>query len=377
LHISRPGNQTRVILLAVGLGAFFIVGVRSMQASLLEELDMGASTAGPDMFLMDIQRDQTDGLRELLGESATGAGPAQIIPVLRARITGVSGRDTDLESFEDVRARGSLAREYTVTYREHLEPNERLVTGAFWHGPSSEPEVSIERDTSERFQIGVGDVVRFDILGRTISARVTSVRAVDWRDGRGGGFVFVFRPGVLDDAPQSYIVPVRAPDRSEDRARFQHRLVERCPNVTVIDVREVLKTVREVLSRIRLAVTVVGALLLASGALILIGAVAMTRFQRVYEAAVFRTLGAGTLTLARMLMVEYVALGFVAGLIGSAAAVGLSWGVSRYALDLSWTFLPIEHIGGLAATTLLVTLIGVLSSLDVLRHKPLATLRSE
>src|SRR5205823_14520869 len=121
LHLSRPGNQTRVVLLAVGLGAFFIVGVRSLQASLLEEFSTQSAADAPDMFLMDIQRDQADEVRAFLRDPSTGAGPFNLIPVLRARVTAVSGRQTTLESYEDVRARGSLAREYTVTYRDRLD----------------------------------------------------------------------------------------------------------------------------------------------------------------------------------------------------------------------------------------------------------------
>src|SRR6185436_18600359 len=112
--------------------AFFIVGVRSLQASLLEEFSLESSASGPDMFLMDVQPRQFDTMRAFLADPAHGAGQFRLIPVLRARITGVtavSGRANDLENFEDVRARGSLAREYTVTYRDHLEANERVIEG--------------------------------------------------------------------------------------------------------------------------------------------------------------------------------------------------------------------------------------------------------
>jgi putative ABC transport system permease protein len=300
-----------------------------------------------------------------------------LIPVLRARVTGVRGRETSLESFEDVRARGSLSREYTVTYRDRLENNERIVEGAFWSGSSSEPEVSVEQSIRERFRIEVGDIIRFDILGRIIEARVSSVRAVEWRDARGGGFMFVFRPGALDNAPQTFISPLKGPDDSVARARFQHDLVERFPNVSVIDLQEILVTVRSVMSNVTLAITVVGALVLFSGALILVGAVAMTKFQRVYEAALFKTLGASTGTIARMLCVEYGLLGMLAGTVGSLGAIALTWGVSRYALDITWRPFFLEHFLGIVVTGILVSAIGVLSSLDVLRHKPLATLRAE
>jgi putative ABC transport system permease protein len=377
LHISRPGNQTRVILLAVGLGAFFIVGVRSLQANLLTEFSLESTAGGPDMFLMDVQRDQAERMRAFLSDPARGAGAFRMIPVLRARVTGVSGRETDLESFEDVRARGSLAREYTVTYRDRLESNEHIVDGAFWKGAGSEPEVSIELGIRDRFKIGVGDTVRFDLLGRVLNARVTSVREVDWKDSRNGGFMFVFRPGVLDSAPQTFISPFKGPEGTEARARFQHDLVAQFPNVSIIDFHEILATIRDVMSKVTLAITVVGALVLFSGALILVGAVAMTKFQRVYEAAVFKTLGANTRTIAKMLLFEYGVLGFLSGAVGSLGAVALTWGVSRYALDIPWRLFAGEHLAGVGATALLVAVIGVLSSLDVLRNKPLATLRAE
>jgi putative ABC transport system permease protein len=377
LHLSRPGNQTRVILLAVGLGAFFIVGVRALQASLLAEFSTEMTADAPDMFLMDVQRGQADGVRAFLADPAHGAGQFRLIPVLRARVTGVAGRETNLESFEDVRARGSLAREYTITYRDRLESNEEIVDGAFWNGSSSTPEVSIEQGIHERFQINVGDTVTFDILGRKVEAKVTSIRRVDWKDSRSGGFMFVFRPGVLDNAPQMFIAPLRGPEGVDARARFQHDLVAQFANVSVIDFHEILATIQDVMSKVTLAISVVGGLVLFSGGLILIGAVAMTKFQRVYEAAVFKTLGANTRTIARMLLFEYGVLGLLAGSVGSLGAIALTWGVSRYALDIPWRVFWLEHLGGIVATAVLVAAIGVLSSLDVLRNKPLLTLRAE
>ena len=378
LHLSRPGNQTRVILLAVGLGAFFIVGVRSLQASLLGEFSLQVAANAPDMFLLDVQKGQADGVRAFLGDPTHGAGEYHLIPVLRARVVGVSGKELNLEGADEVRQRGvSIGREFTITYRDHLESNERVIQGAFWNGPSADAEVSVEKLIAERARLHVGDTMRFDVLGRTVAARVTSIRDVEWRESRNGGFVFVFRPGVLDQAPQTFVAPLKGPEGVTARARFQHDLVERFPNVSIIDFHEVLETVRDVMSKVTLAITVVGGLVLFSGGLILIGAVAMTKFQRVYEAAVFKTLGATTQTVARMLLFEYGVLGSLAGLIGSLGAIVLTWGVSRYALEIPWRVFVGEHIAGVLLTALLVSVIGVVSSLDVLRNKPLATLRAE
>jgi putative ABC transport system permease protein len=189
--------------------------------------------------------------------------------------------------------------------------------------------------------------------------------------------MFVFRPGVLDQAPQMFISPLRGPEGTDARAKFQHDLVEQFPNVSVVDFKEILATIQSIMSNVTLAITVVGGLVLFSGALILIGAVAMTKFQRVYEAAVFKTLGANTRTIAKMLLFEYGVLGLLAGAVGSLGAVALTWGVSRYALDIEWRPFFGEHVIGIGATAVLVAAIGVLSSLDVLRNKPLSTLRAE
>ena len=378
LHLSRPGNQTRVVLLAVGLGAFFIVGIRSLQASLLDEFSFQTSADSPDMFLLDIQRGQAEGVRAFLSDAGHGAGTFQLIPVLRARVVGVSGREMNLTGPQEIRERGvSLGREFTLTYRDHLEPNERVIEGAFWNSPSADAEVSVEREIAERARLHVGDTIRFDILGRVVSPRITSIRNVEWRESRNGGFVFVFRPGALDQAPQMFVSPLKGPADPAARARFQHELVQRFPNVSVIDFRDVLERIRDVMSKVTLAITVVGGLVLFSGALILIGAVAMTKFQRVYEAAVFKTLGANTRTIGRMLLFEYGVLGSLAGIIGSAGAVALTWGVSKYALEIPWKIFVTEHVAGVVLTAILVAVIGVVSSLDVLRHKPLATLRAE
>jgi putative ABC transport system permease protein len=200
---------------------------------------------------------------------------------------------------------------------------------------------------------------------------------VDWKDSRNGGFMFVFRPGALDSAPQTFISPLKGPEDTEARARFQHDIVEQFPNVSVIDFHEILVTIRDVMSKVTLAITVVGALVLFSGGLILVGAVAMTKFQRVYEAAVFKTLGANTRAIAKMLLFEYGTLGLLSGAVGSLGAVVLTWGVSRYALDIPWRIAVGEHVAGVGATAVLVAVIGVFSSFDVLRNKPLSTLRAE
>ena len=382
--LRRPGNQTRVILMAVGLGAFFVLGVRALQSNLLEEFSLELDKGGPDMFLIDIQQDQVERVRGFLEQRRAADGPPpRLIPTLRARVTAVKGSAGDLENVRDVRGRGGLGREFVITYRDHLEANETLMKGEFWTGrgplprDASELEVSIERSIHERSRINVGDLMRFDVLGRVVEARVTSVRDVEWEDSRNGGFMFVFRPGPLSEAPHTYIGIIRAPEATTERAALQHELITAFPNVSAIDVREVLSSVQGVIDNVTLAITIVGGIALFGGVLILIGAVAMTKFQRVYEAAILRTLGASTRTLTSMLAAEYTTLGLLSGIIGAAGAFALSWAVCRFVFEIDWRPTPWLMVIGAAATTTLVGGIGVIASADVLRKKPLATLRAE
>jgi len=379
LQLSRPGSQVRIVLLAVGLGSFFIIGVRSLQQNLIDQFALNVAADSPDMFLLDVQRDQVAAVRAALTtHQEAGAAPPRLLPVLRARVVGVAGRELNLENYEDVRGRGSLGREYTITYRQALAPNERIVAGQLWAAtPSREPEVSVEQSISEQFKINIGDTIRFDVLGRVLTATVTSIRVVEWADSRAGGFMFVFRPGVLEQAPHSFVGFVRGPQDSAARARLQAALVDAAPNVSVIDGREILATIKSVVDNVTLAVTVVGTLVVFSGLLILIGAVAMTKYRRVYESAIFKTLGATRQLIAAVLVLEYGLLGLLAGGIGAGGAVGLSWAVSRYALDIPFQPLLGMSAAGVALTAVLVAAIGVISSWEVLQRKPLATLRAE
>ena len=380
LNLRRPGNQTRVVLLAVGLGSFFIIGVHAVQANLLASFSLELRDDMPDMFLIDVQQDQADGVTGMLRDAGVdgphGAEAPVLIPVLRARVTAVNGPRTSIEGRRAVR-RAGFGREYTVTYRERLEENERIVAGEFWDAsPAGSPEVSIEDGLVER-GMRLGDTVRFDVLGRTVEARVTSVRAVDWDDSRSGGFMFLFRPGTFDGAPHTYISFLRGPAEPDTRGALQRNLVDRYPNVSVIDGLEIIRTFRRVLDYVTLAVSVVGAIALLTGGLILIGSVAMTKFQRLFDAAVFKTLGANTRLIAVMYVFEYGVLGTLAGLVGSIGALALTWALTRQVLDVPWTPAPAINVAGVLVTAVVVLVVGVASSVDVLRRKPLLTLRAE
>ena len=373
--LYRPGNQTRVVVMAVGLGVFLVIAIQSLQSNLVREFDFDRRSNLPNMFLIDIQKDQVEGVANLI-QQTTGEHPT-LIPTVRARIAAVNGRDIDLEQSEMRRDRGRLGREYVVTYRSVLESNETIIAGKFWDvSPAPEPEISVEEGMRGLAGIDVGGTITFDILGRKITARVTSIRRVDWRNSR-TGFMVLFRPGTLENAPQTFVGPINGPMEEKERSRFQRALLDQYPNISVIDVADIVRSVKQILNNVTLAVSFIGGFVFLSGTLILIGSIAMTKFQRIYEAAVLRTLGAKQKVLLKILLAEYGLLGLVAGITGSLAAIGLSYAIARFVLDIPWSFTPTLNTIGIAATVILVTVVGAVSSFGVTTRKPLAILRAQ
>jgi putative ABC transport system permease protein len=207
---------------------------------------------------------------------------------------------------------------------------------------------------------------------------VTSVRSVEWSDSQNGGFVFVLRPApAVARAPHNYVGFLQSVDDANARGALQRDVVKNHPNVSVINVRDVIASIRDVVDNVTVGVTVVGFVTLLAGALVLVGAVAMTKFQRLYEAAIYRTLGAGTRLVTAMVAVEYGILGILAGALGATGAIGLSWVLATYLLDIEWQPAFPMLSAGMVATAALVGVVGVVASIDILLRKPLSTLRSE
>jgi putative ABC transport system permease protein len=275
ISLGRPGNQTRVVLMSVGLGCFFILSMRAVQRIFRRVHRPGrrnapiwcSSTSSPD------HRGRLDG-------RPYAAHPARLWPMMRGRVVGVEGKRVKLANPDAVRRQGRLTREFGITYRDALQDNERLLAGAFWSAPLAadktpegfDTEVSIEENVHDDAQVDVGDAMRFDIGGRIIRARVSSIRKVTWDEAQNGGFMFVFRPNSRDRAhpfpswASSQLRRViggrrRAPARSGQGLpqRLGHRRA-RDP-----------KAIREVVDNATLRVTIVGSVTLFGGVLILVG----------------------------------------------------------------------------------------------------------
>lgn len=372
----RPGNQTRIILLAVGLGAFVVLTVQTMQANLVREFDFSRNEKLPSLIFVDIQKSQIDNVSRII-EQSLGEKP-ESLPTIRGRIAFINGEPIDYQQREIRQQQGQIGREFALTYRGNLEENESLASGEWWTPNETDdiPEVSVEEGMAQTLKVTAGDSMTFDISGRNITARVASIRRIDVKNTR-TAFVFVFRPGVLETAPQTYAATVIKHVPSTERQRLQREVLDKFPNVQIFDVADIVAAVQRLINNFVLAISFVGSFVLLSGILILIGSVALTKSQRIYENAVLKTLGANRRTLATILFAEYGLLGILAGLIATGFAVSLSYVVSRYLMDIEWRFDPITAFAGVVITALLVTIVGVAASFDVLFRKPLATLRAQ
>ncbi len=374
--LYRPGNQTRIILLAVGLGAFVVLAVQSLQTNLVREFDFTRNQRLPSLFFIDVQKSQIDELVRMIEERV--GEEAESTPTVRARIAFVNGQPFDFQQREVRQQQGQIGREFAVTYRANLDENESILDGEWWSENVSPeiPQVSVEEEMAGRLKVGVGDSITFDISGRKITVQVANIRKLDLRNTR-TAFVFVFRPGVLETAPQSFAATVLTRVPPTERQRLQRDVLGKFPNVQIFDVADIVEAVQKLVANFVLAISFVGSFVILSGILILIGSIALTKSQRIYENAILKTLGARRLTMASILLTEYGLLGILAGIIGSGFAVLLSWAVSRFSLGIEWVFDPVLAVSGVLITALLVMLVGGIASFDVLFRKPLATLRSQ
>ena len=373
--LYRPGNQTRIVLLAVGLGAFVVLAVQSLQANLVREFDFTRNEKLPNLFMVDIQRSQIEGVKQLTAEVTK----EELNPVatVRTRIAMVDGVPIDYQQKEVRQQQGQIGREFAVTYRPKLEENETVIAGKWWdETPSKETEVSVVDDMARTLKVGIGSLITFDVLGRKINATVTSIRKIDVRNTR-TVFMFVFRPGTLEIAPQTFALPIINKIPAVERARFQRRVIDAYPNVQIFDVQDILTTVTKLINNFVLAISFVGSFVMLTGILILIGSVSLTKSQRIYENAILKTLGAKRGSLFTILFTEYAILGLLAGLIGAFFATILSFAVTKYILEFDWEIDYGLILIGILVTAILVTLVGTLASFDVLFKKPLSILRSQ
>jgi putative ABC transport system permease protein len=376
-NLYRPHNQTATLMLSLGLGMLLVSTLYFSQDMLMKELDFASRDDAPNLILFDIQPDQNEGVKQILRER--NAPVLQNVPMVTMRLDSLRNRSVEAieaDTTDQVR-NWAMRREYRSTYRDSLTDAETLIEGE-WIGqaPAEGPiPVSAAQQIAEDLQLSIGDSLTFDVQGVPISAYVASIREVDFQRIQ-PNFFMLFPTGVLEPAPQIYVTVSRTSDQ-ESSASIQQAVVEEYPNISAIDVSRILETINQFIDKISFSIQFMALFSIITGLIVLASSVATSRFQRIKESVLLRTLGASKSQIIKILSVEYFFLGILSALTGLILSIGATWLLGYFYFDITFVPNPWVILIGTATVTALTILIGMVNSRKIYRKTPLEVLRIE
>ena len=371
-NVSRRGGGSVVQIVAFGLGLMVLLLLAVVRSDLLTDWRRSLPSDVPNNFLVNIRPEERAPLDEFL--RSHGFGAPQMYPMVRARITAINDVPAESIKLPKDRGRGFLEREQNLTWAERLMDDNELIAGHWWTAAEQgKPLVSISSEYQEALGLKLGDSLRFDVAGESVTVRVASIRKVRWDSFR-PNFFLVFPPGLLDGAAGTYMTSIYLTP-SQRPALVD--LVRRFPTISVFDVDAILKQIRDIMDRASLAVQYVFLFTLAAGVVVLLAAVQSTRDERRYESAMLRTLGASRTTVLQGVAAEFSALGFLSGALGATGASAVGWFLARRLFSLEFKFDPWVWVVGLVCGTLLVGVSGTLATRRVVNTPPIVSLRDD
>ena len=377
LNLFRPNNQTMVLVLAIGLGTFLISTLYFTKDILLAKTSLENKKTDANIILMDVQSSQEKQLVQNF--ESKGLEVIDNIPIITMRMESIRGKTAnEIRKDTSVSMRKwMLNREFRVTYRSELTETEELLDGEFIGKATAEKPVliSIADNLAEDGNLKIGDDVVFNIQGVLMETKVGSIRKVDWSSMQ-VNFMILFPTGVLEKAPQFNVMTTYA-STEESSAALQRDLVKNFPNVTILDLRQVFTIVEDILDKISWIINFMAFFSILTGFIVLIGSVRNSKYQRIKESVLLRTLGAKSKQILKITALEYVYL----GLLGSLTGILLSlFGSQLLAIFIfKEPFIPsgIPFLVFLPAITILVVVIGLSNLKSVLQSPPLEVLRKE
>ncbi|MFY9242583.1 MAG: FtsX-like permease family protein [Polaribacter sp.] len=377
-NLFRPNNQTMVLVLAIGLGTFLISTLYFTKDILLSKTSIENKKIDANIILMDVQSTQEKALVENF--KSKGLEVIDNIPIITMRMEKIHGKTVnEIRNDTTIKMRKwMLNREFRVTYRSELSETEELLEGE-WIGKVEAGirpvPISISESIARDANLKIGDKVVFNIQGVAMETSVGSIRKVDWSSMQ-VNFLILFPAGVLENAPQFNVITTFAPNE-ESSADLQRDLVKNFPNVTILDLRQVFTIVEDILDKVSWIINFMAFFSILTGFIVLIGSVRNSKYQRIKESVLLRTLGAKSKQILQITALEYVYL----GLLGSLAGILLSLVGAQLLATLLFQepFIPsaIPFLVFLPAITLLVVLIGLSNLKSVLQSPPLEVLRKE
>lgn len=377
LNLFRPNNQTLTLMLAIGVGAFLISTLYFTKDILLSRAKLENSVQSPNLLLLDVQTGQ----REAVINAITPKGLPLIdnIPIVTMRIHSIKGRPVN-EIREDTTSTMNqwiLNHEFRVTYRDSLIASETLTSGKFTPEMPEEGIVPISLADNVAYDAGVivGDTLVFNVQGVLMETVIGSIRNVDW--GRMQlNFSMVFPIGVLETAPQFHVLSTKTKDETAS-ANIQRELVKAFPNVSIIDLRQILGLIEGILDKISWVINFMAFFSILTGIIVLIGAVRTSKYQRIKESVLLRTIGAKNTQILKITALEYFYLGLLGSLFGILLSLISGFLLAVFVFETTFSPSWIPFLILLPGITLLVLAIGISNSRSVLKSPPLEVLRKE
>jgi putative ABC transport system permease protein len=376
-NLYRPNNQTRILLVTIGLGAFIISTLNIVEQSMLSQVEFKGQENQSNTILFDIQPGQKDAVVNLMREHQLKVN--QVVPIITCRISELKGKTVEaIRKDTTQKVEGwALTREYRVTYRDSLHHSEELIKGEIQSLKQGRDSVwvTISEGMEENLGVTIGDSIVFDVQGLPIKTFISGIRKVDWPKDP-PNFIFVFPKGVLDNAPQIFVTATRIDDVEQSRL-FQSKLVSEFPNVSLIDLRLILSTVNQLFDKLGLVVRFLALFCVITGLIVLAGAVANSKFIRIKENVLLRTIGARTKQVLMITLIEYAWLGLFAALTGMFLSLGSGFVLTRYFFEMTFSFDWLELLTIATGVIVLTVLIGWFNSREVINTPPLQVLRKE
>ncbi len=379
-NLYRPGNPSAALLAALGLGVMQIAAVYFVQRSIVNEMQVAVSENLPNIFLIDMTNDEVGGIRTLLAQQPTVHGTPELVPVATSRLTAIKG--VPAESLQKKRGFGRSLQGLSLTWSPTPDappPGDKVTAGRWWTAKQSadsakHPLVAIERNRANRLNVKVGDTLTFGAQDDTFTATIVALFDADSRHAYSRGD-FVLPEPVLNTLPVVWYGGIHCDPAST--AQLRRVLYEHFPTVTVIDVAATLETVRQVLLQITYVIQFLAAFSIFAGIVILASAIAGTRYRRIREVVVLKTLGATRGRIATIFSIEFAVLGLIAGAVGLIFANILARLLLLHQFHFDYNFQPWLNLAAAVAVAGLTVAAGWLASHRVLGQKPLEVLREE
>ncbi|MEO8557862.1 MAG: FtsX-like permease family protein [Rhodospirillales bacterium] len=371
-NLHRPGAATVTVMLSLGLGLTMLVATALIESNLRTQVQQRIPVDAPALFFVDIQPGQMAEFDRIV--AAAGGTGLERAPSLRGRITRIAGKPVN-EVDIDPDARWAIDSDRGLTYAATPPAGSRVVEGQWWpEDYRGAPLVSFDANLAKSFGVKVGDTITVNLLGRDIEAHIANLRVIDWTS-LALNFTFVFAPGTLEKAPQTWLATVKA--RGDAEEAVYRAVTSKFPNITVIRVKDALDAVSSMLANIGLAARLVAAISILAGLLVLGGAMAATQRRRVHDTVVMKVLGASRRRILETFVLEFAALGLVTA--ATACALGSlgAWLVVTKIMNMVWSFpISVALLTALGATAITLAL-GLMGAVGALRQRPLAILRNE